>query len=317
MLQFLTRRILRAVVALWGIVTIVFIVMRLSGDPVPLMLPPDAPTEEMNRVRAEMGLDQPIPIQYLVFVGNVLRGDLGRSIHMRQPAVDIALERLPATFELALVAFGLAMVVALPAGLISAARRDSIWDNIAMFLALIGQSAPTFYIGIMLILVFGLQLGLFPVSGRGQGSWLNLQDWPTMLWHVFLPAITLGAFAMASIARLTRSAVLEVMRADYIRTARAKGLSDYAVLVRHNLKNAAIPVVTIMGLQFGTLLGGAVVTETVFSWPGIGLLAIKSIGSRDYPIVQSSVLLVAIAFVIVNFMVDLAYGWLDPRIRYA
>jgi peptide/nickel transport system permease protein len=317
MLPFLTRRILRAVVALWGIVTIVFIVMRLSGDPVPLMLPPDAPTSEMNRVRAELGLDQPIPIQYLVFIGNVLRGDLGRSIHMRQPAIDIALERLPATFELALVAFALAIVVALPAGLISAAKRESIWDNLAMLFALIGQSAPTFYIGIMLILVFGLQLGWFPVSGRGQGSWLNPSDWGTMLWHVLLPAVTLGAFAMASIARLTRSAVLDVMRQDYIRTARAKGLNDLSVLVRHNLKNAAIPVVTIMGLQFGTLLGGAVVTETVFAWPGIGLLAIKSIGSRDYPIVQSSVLLVAMAFVFVNFLVDMAYGWLDPRIRYA
>jgi len=317
MLQFLARRLLRAVIALWGIVTIVFIVMRLSGDPVPLMLPPDAPTSEMNRVRAELGLDQPIPIQYAVFIGNVLRGDLGRSIHMRQPAIDIAIERLPATIELALVAFLLAVVIALPAGLISAAKRDSIWDNIAMFFALIGQSAPTFYIGIMLILVMGLQLGWFPVSGRGQGSWLKPGDWSTMLWHVFLPAVTLGAFAMASIARLTRSAVLEVMRQDYIRTARAKGLNDVAVLIRHNLKNAAIPVVTIMGLQFGTLLGGAVVTETVFAWPGIGLLAIKSIGSRDYPIVQSAVLLVAMAFVFVNFLVDLAYSWLDPRIRYA
>jgi peptide/nickel transport system permease protein len=317
MLQFLTRRILRAVVALWGIVTIVFITMRLSGDPVPLMLPPDAPTSEMNRVRAELGLDQPLPVQYLVFLSNVARGDLGRSIHMRQPAIDIALERLPATIELALTAFVLAVVVALPAGLISAAKRDSIWDNLAMLLALIGQSAPTFYIGIMLILVLGLQLGWFPVSGRGQGSWLKPADWPTMLNHVFLPAVTLGAFAMASIARLTRSAVLDVMRQDYIRTARAKGLNDVAVLLRHNLKNAAIPVVTIMGLQFGTLLGGAVVTETVFSWPGIGLLAIKSISSRDYPIVQSSVLLVAMAFVVVNFLVDLAYGWLDPRIRYA
>ena len=316
MLQFLSRRILRAVIALWGIVTIVFIVMRLSGDPVPLMLPPDAPTSEMNRVRAELGLDQPIPIQYLIFIGNVLRGDLGRSIHMRQPAIEIAVERLPATIELALVAFGLAVVVALPAGLISAAKRNSIWDNLAMLFALIGQSAPTFYIGIMLILVFGLQLGLFPVSGRGQGSWLNPEDWPTMLKHVILPAVTLGAFAMASIARLTRSAVLEVMRQDYIRTARAKGLSESGVMLRHNLKNAAIPVVTIMGLQFGTLLGGAVVTETVFSWPGIGLLAIKSIGSRDYPIVQASVLLVAMAFVFVNFLVDRAYGWLDPRIRY-
>ena len=273
----------------------------------------DAPTSEMNRVRAELGLDQPIPIQYAVFIGNA-RGDLGRSIHMRQPAIDIAIERLPATIELALVAFLLAVVVALPAGLISAAKRDSIWDNIAMFFALIGQSAPTFYIGIMLILVMGLQLGWFPVSAR-PGKLAEPGDWGTMPGHVF--PVTLGAFAMAIIARLTRSAVLEVMRQDYIRTARAKGLNDIAVLVRHNLKNAAIPIVTIMGLQFGTLLGGAVVTETVFAWPGIGLLAIKSIGSRDYPIVQSAVLLVAMAFVFVNFLVDLAYGWLDPRIRYA
>src|SRR4051812_42185821 len=317
MLQFLTRRVLRALIALWGIVTIVFITMRLSGDPVPLMLPPDAPTSEMNRVRAELGLDRPLPVQYVVFLGNVLHGDLGRSIHMRQPAIDLALERLPATFELAITAFLLAIVVALPAGLISAAKRDSIWDNLAMLLALIGQSAPTFYIGIMLILVLGLQFGWFPVSGRGQGSWLNPSDWPDMVNHVFLPAVTLGAFAMASIARLTRSAVLEVMRQDYIRTARAKGLDEMSVMLRHNFKNAAIPIITIMGLQFGTLLGGAVVTETVFSWPGIGLLAIKSISSRDYPIVQSAVLLVAMAFVVVNFMVDLAYGWLDPRIRYA
>jgi len=317
MQQFILRRILRAVVALWGIVTIVFVVMRLSGDPVPLMLPPDAPRAEMERVRAELGLDQPIYVQYIVFLGNVLHGDLGRSIHMRQPAIDIAIERLPATIELALFAFVLAIVVAIPAGLISAARRNSIWDNLAMTFALIGQSAPTFYIGIMLILVFGLQLRLFPVSGRGQGSWLNPADWSDMLIHVLLPAITLGAFAMASIARLTRSAVLEVMRQDYIRTARAKGLSELSLMVRHNLKNAAIPIVTIIGLQFGTLLGGAVVTETVFSWPGIGRLAIQSIASRDYPIVQSAVLLVAASFVVVNFLVDLAYGWLDPRIRYS
>jgi peptide/nickel transport system permease protein len=317
MRQFLLRRILRAIVALWGIVTIVFVVMRLSGDPVPLMLPPDAPTAEMERVRAELGLDKPIYVQYVVFLGNVLRGDLGRSIHMRQPAIDIAIERLPATIELALFAFVLAIVVAIPAGLISAARRNSLWDNLAMTLALIGQSAPTFYIGIMLILVLGLQFRLFPVSGRGQGSWLNPSDWWEMLVHVLLPAVTLGAFAMASIARLTRSAVLEVMRQDFIRTARAKGLSESSVMVRHNLKNAAIPIVTIIGLQFGTLLGGAVVTETVFSWPGIGRLAIQSIASRDYPIVQSAVLLVAASFVVVNFLVDLAYGWLDPRIRYA
>jgi peptide/nickel transport system permease protein len=313
---FLVRRLIRAVIALWGISTIVFVVMRLSGDPVPLLLPPDAPTSEIFRVRAEMGLDQPLPVQYAVFIGNLLRGDLGRSIHMRQPAMQIAAERLPATLELALGAFLLAVVIAVPAGLISAAKRNSLWDNLAMGLALVGQSAPTFYIGIMLILTLGLELRLFPISGRGQGAWSDPTDWGTMFRHLVLPAITLGAFAAASIARLTRSAVLEVMRQDFIRTARAKGLNDTIVLVRHNLKNAAIPIVTIMGLQFGTLLGGAVVTETVFSWPGIGRLAIQSIFNRDYPVVQSAVILVAGFFVVVNLLVDLAYGWLDPRIRY-
>ncbi len=316
MRQFLIRRLLRAIAALWGISTIVFVVMRLSGDPVPLMLPPDAPTSEIFRVRAELGLDQPLPVQYAVFLGNILRGEMGRSIHMRQPAMQIAAERLPATLELALGAFFLAVVIAVPAGLISAAKRNSLWDNLAMGLALIGQSAPTFYIGIMLILILGLELRLFPISGRGQGQWSNPADWPLMLQHIALPAVTLGAFAMASIARLTRSAVIDVMRQDFIRTARAKGLSDVVVLLQHNLKNAAIPIVTIMGLQFGTLLGGAVVTETVFSWPGIGRLAIQSIFNRDYPVVQSAVLLVAAFFVVVNFLVDLTYGWLDPRIRY-
>jgi peptide/nickel transport system permease protein len=317
MRQFLLRRIVRAFVTLWGIVTIVFVTMRLSGDPVPLLLPPDAPPAEVDCVRADLGLDRPIYHQYVVYVGNVLHGDLGRSIHMRQPAIQIAAERLPATFELALTAFVMAVVVAIPAGLISAARRNSLLDNVAMTLALIGQSAPTFYIGIMLILVLGLQLGWFPISGRGQGSWLVPADWGDMLRHVILPAITLGAFAMASIARLTRSAVLDVLSQDFIRTARAKGLNESSVLLRHTLTNAAIPIVTIVGLQLGTLLGGAVVTETVFAWPGIGRLAIQSISNRDYPVVQSAVLLVSMSFVLVNFLVDLAYGWLDPRIRYA
>ncbi len=305
MAQFMLRRLLRALFALWGVSTIVFVVMRLSGDPVPLLLPPDAPTSEIFRVRSELGLDQPLPVQYLVFFGNLLRGDLGRSIHMRLPAMQVASERLEATLQLALCSFVLAVVVAIPAGLVSALKRNSIWDNLAMGLALIGQSAPTFYIGIMLILIVGLKFGLLPISGRG--GWQNL----------VMPSITLGAFAMASIARLTRSAVLDISRADFIRTARAKGLNEASILTRHNLKNAAIPIITIMGLQFGTLLGGAVVTETVFSWPGIGRLAIQSIFSRDYPVVQSAVILVASFFVIVNFLVDLAYGWLDPRIRYS
>jgi peptide/nickel transport system permease protein len=304
MRQFIIRRLIRAFIALWGVVTIVFFVLRLSGDPVAMLVPADTPTAEIMRLRRALGFDEPLPIQYAVFVRDVLRGEMGNSIRMRIPALPVALERLPATAELAVVAFTFAVVVAIPAGLVSAARRNTLWDNVVMGVALVGQSAPTFYIGIMFILIFGLQLGWFPISGRG--------DWK----HVILPAITLGAFAMASIARLTRSSVLEIMRSDYIRTARAKGLNEVAVLLGHNFKNAAIPIVTIMGLQFGSLLGGAIVTETVFAWPGIGRLAIEAIRSRDYPIVQASVLLVASMFVVINFLVDLAYGWLDPRIRY-
>jgi ABC-type dipeptide/oligopeptide/nickel transport system permease component len=303
LLPFLASRLLRAAVALWLVSTVVFVVMRLSGDPVPLLLPPDAPPSEIFRVRAELGLDRPLPVQYGVFVGNVLRGDFGRSIHFRQPAFNVVLGYLPATLELGLTSFALAALVALPIGVLSAVWRNSIVDQAAMGLALIGQSAPTFFIGILLILIVSLKLGLLPTSGRG--DWHNLA----------LPALTLGAFAMASIARLTRSAVLEVLRADYVRTARAKGLAETLVIVKHTLKNAAVPILTITGLQFGTLLGGAVVTETVFAWPGIGRLAIQSIYNRDYPVVQCTVFLSAVLFIVINFCIDLAYGLLDPRVR--
>src|SRR6266545_1886012 len=248
LLPFLGHRLFRALIALWLVSTVVFVVMRLSGDPVPLLLPPDAPTSEILRVRHDLGLDQPLPVQYGVFLGNILRGDFGRSIHF-------------------------------------------------------GQAAPTFFLGILFILLLALKADLFPTSGRG--------DWR----HLVLPALTLGAFTMASIARLTRSAVLEVLGADYIRTARAKGVSEAWVVAKHTLKNAAIPIVTITGLQFGTLLGGAVVTETVFSWPGIGRLAVQSIYNRDYPVVQCTVFLAAVMFIVINFFVDLIYGVLDPRIR--
>lgn len=302
-LPFLGYRFFRALIALWLVSTVVFVVMRLSGDPVPLLLPPDAPHSEILRVRAELGLDRPLPTQYGVFLGNVARGDFGRSIHFREPAFRVVLGYLPATFELGLTAFVLAVVVAVPIGLASAMRRNSFLDHASMGLALVGQSAPTFFLGILFILLLSLKAGLFPTSGRG--------DWT----HLVLPALTLGAFSMASIARLTRSAVLEVLRADYIRTARAKGLSELLVVAKHTLKNAAIPIVTITGLQFGTLLGGAVVTETVFSWPGIGRLAIQSIYNRDYPVVQCTVFLSAAIFVVINFCVDIAYGLLDPRVR--
>lgn len=305
MQQFLLRRLLRAIIVLWGISTIVFGVMRLSGDPVTLLLPPDATQEDHARISHELGLDQPIWVQYGIFIGNMTHLDFGQSIHLRQPALQVALERLPATVELAAAAFLLAVVVAVPIGVLAAMKPYSIWDNAAMFLALIGQSAPTFFLGIMLILGFSLHLGLFPTGGRGGLSFL------------VLPAVTLGANAMASIARLTRSAMLEVIRKDYIRTARAKGLFERSILFRHAFKNAAIPVVTIMGIQLGGLLGGAVVTETVFSWPGIGRLAINSIYNRDYAVVQATVFMTAVFFVFINLVVDMIYGFLDPRIRYS
>ncbi|MBI5627724.1 MAG: ABC transporter permease [Candidatus Rokubacteria bacterium] len=303
LLSFVGYRRFRALITLWIVSTVVFVVMRLSGDPVPLLLPPDAPRSEIFRVRAELGLDRPLPIQYGVFLGNVLRGDFGRSLHFREPASGVVMGYLPATLELGLAAFTLAVLVAVPVGLLSAVRRNTLLDHVAMAVALVGQAAPTFFIGILFILLLSLKGGWFPTSGRG--TWA----------HLALPALTLALFTMASVARLTRSAVLEVLHADYIRTARAKGLAELLVVAKHTLKNAAIPIVTITGLQFGTLLGGAVVTETVFAWPGIGRLAIQSIYNRDYPVVQCAVFLSAVLFIVLNFLIDLIYGFLDPRIR--
>ena len=302
-LRFLAPRLLRALIAVWLVSTVVFGVMRLSGDPVPLLLPPDAPRSEIFRVRRELGLDRPLPVQYGMFLANALRGDFGRSIHYREPAFAVVRGYLRATAELGLTAFLLAAIVAVPVGLLSAVKRNSPIDHVAMGVALVGQAAPTFFLGILFILLLSLKADLFPTGGRG--------DWT----HLALPALTLGAFAMASIARVTRSAVLEVLRADYIRTARAKGVAEWLVIVKHTLKNAALPIVTITGLQFGTLLGGAVVTETVFAWPGIGRLAIQSIYNRDYPVVQCAVFLSAIVFIVINFVIDLLYGVLDPRTR--
>ncbi len=304
MSRYLLRRLLRTVVVLWGVSTIVFFVTRLSGDPITLMLPPDTPRAEVERVRAQFGLDRPLPVQYAIFLKNAVTGDFGQSIRQRQPAMKLALERMPATLQLAVLSFLFACVIGLPFGIIAAVRPRGWIDNFTMTLALVGQAVPTFFLGILLIILFAVRLQWLPVSGRG--------EWQTWV----MPVITLGTYAMASIARLTRAALLEVLSQDYVRTGRAKGLSETTVILRHGLRNALIPVVTIMGLQFGTLLGGAVVTETIFAWPGLGLLAINGIRSRDYPVVQASVFLAAVAFVFINFLVDLLYSQLDPRIRY-
>jgi peptide/nickel transport system permease protein len=301
---YLIRRLGRTLVALWGVSTIVFCVLRLSGDPAVLLLPQEASVEDVLRLRQDLGLDDPFLVQYLRFLGSSALGDFGESLRHREPAMALVASHLWATIELSLAAFGIAILVAVPAGILAAVKPNSLYDHAVLTLTLLGQSAPTFWIGIMLILAFGLGLRWFPIGGRGSWS------------HLVLPAITLGAFAMASIARLTRSAMLEVIRLDYINTARAKGLRESRVVWKHALKNAAIPVVTIMGLQFGALLGGAVVTETVFSWPGIGRLAIQGIYNRDYPVVQATVFITAVFFVGINCVVDLLYTILDPRIRY-
>jgi ABC-type dipeptide/oligopeptide/nickel transport system permease component len=300
----LIRRLGRAIFALWGISTIVFVVLRLSGDPAMLLLPQEASVEDVMRLRHDLGLDDPLLLQYLTFLGNSVVGNFGESLRHREPAMALVRSHLWATLELSFAAFCVAAVVAVPLGVLAAVWPRSLCDQAVMTLTLIGQSAPTFWIGIMLILGFGLELRWFPIGGRGTFA------------HLVMPALTLGAFAMASIARLTRSAMLDVLRLDYINTARAKGLSNGRVIWKHALKNAAIPVVTIMGLQFGALLSGAVVTETVFSWPGIGRLAIQGIYNRDYPVVQASVFIAAAFFVMINFAVDLLYTLLDPRIRY-
>ncbi len=301
--RFLLLRLLRTVIVVWGVVTVVFVVARLSGDPISLLVAPETPPAEIQALRDRLGLNDPLPIQYAVFLRQAVRGDFGTSLRYRQDALQVVLDRVPATLQIAAAAFAFAVLVALPVGILSAVRPNSIFDNVAMLLALVGQAVPTFFLGIVLILLFAVRFGWFPTSGLGSPAGL------------VLPAITLGAFAAASIARLTRSAMLEVLGQDYVRTARAKGLGERSVVRGHALRNALVPVVTIMGLQFGTLLGGSVVTETVFALPGIGRLIIQSIGNRDYPVVQAGVFLIAVAFVVVNLVVDVLYAVLDPRIR--
>jgi len=302
--RYIVRRLAQALLVVVGVSLVVFFVIRLSGDPTFLLLSADATEADRARFAREQGFDRPIHVQYAAFVTRALRGDLGRSLRYRQPVLPLVLERLPATLELALAALGVWLVVAIPAGVISAVRRNTVYDNLTMLGALFGQSMPVFWLGIMLILVFAVRFELLPTSGRGG------------LDHLVLPALTLGLYSTARITRLVRAGMLDVIGQDYIRTAWAKGLPDRRVIFKHALRNTLIPVVTIVGLEMGTLLGGAVITETIFAWPGLGRLAVTAIFQRDYPLVQAAVLVTALVFVVTNLLVDLLYGWLDPRIRY-
>lgn len=300
---FIARRIGQAIVVLFCVATVAFLVVRMAGDPVTSMLPENATAEQEQALRHLLGLDRPLATQYVSYLGGLLHLDFGQSLFFHRPALDIILERLPATLQLSVAALIFALVVSIPAGIISAVRRGRATDSAVMGAVLIGQSTPAFFVGIVLILVFSVELKWLPASGIGG------------IEHLVLPAITLGLYSMAMIARLLRSSLIDVLGEDHIRTAKAKGLSPSRVLLTNALRNASLPVITIVGLEIGSLLGGAILTETVFSWPGVGRLTVEAVTNRDYPLMQATVLFLAVVFVVVNLVVDILYAFLDPRVR--
>jgi peptide/nickel transport system permease protein len=309
--SYLLRRLLQSVLVLVGVTFVVYFILFQTGDPTFLSVSTDASQQEVERVRHLLGFDRPWYVQYGEFLGKAVRGDFGTSLRQGVPVTNIVVDRLPATLELALAALALSLTIALPVGIISAARRNTPVDQAAMVGAVLGQSAPTFFVGILLLFVFGGLLNWFPIGGRGQ---LGPGD---ELRHLILPAITLGTFSIARTARLVRSSLLETLGLEYVTVAWAKGLGEPAVLLRHALRNALIPIVTVIALDFGALLGGAIITETVFAWPGVGNLVVKAIGQKDFPVVVGCVTMLAVVFVTINFAVDVLYGYLDPRVRHA
>jgi peptide/nickel transport system permease protein len=313
--RYVVRRLLLLVPVLLGVSVIIFMVLHLApGDPAEIMLGSQATQADLERLRAELGLTEPLYLQYVHWLGLVARGDLGRSIWMKRPVLNEVLGRFKATLVLTGAALVLSTAGGLALGIASAIRPNSLLDRLSAVASLFGASMPVFWLGIVLMVIFALWLGWVPASGMfapyGGG---DLRD---LLVHLALPAVTLAAASVTIIARLTRSTMLETLGQDYIRTARAKGVVERAVVLRHGLKNALIPIVTVVGVQAGYLLGGAVLTETVFAWPGVGTLMVQGILARDFPLVQGCVLVVALSFVLINLVVDLLYAWLDPRIRY-
>ena len=303
MLGYFVRRLASALVTLLIVSVVVFTVTRLTGDPVRLMLPIEATSQDVAEFRHRLGYDRPLPVQYLDFIVRAARGDLGESLRFRQPALEVIIERLPATATLAASAMAVALVIGLPAGILAAVHRGGWIDGIARGVSLLGQALPAYWIGIMLIILFAVHLRWLPAAGAGSPA------------HVVLPAVTLGLWPMARIARVLRSSLLESLGADYVRTARAKGLTEQNVVLLHALRNALLPTVTVVGLSFGIIFGGAIVTETVFAWPGVGRLLLDAVSQRDYPLVQAIVLMFAAVFLLINLAVDLLYGVLDPRVR--
>jgi peptide/nickel transport system permease protein len=307
MLAYLARRLAQMLVVVLMVSVVSFGLLFLTGDPTELLLGSavDIMTQQqIEEFRRARGFDRPWLVQYLSFLGMAVRGDFGNSLRHNRPAFQVVWERVPATVQLGTVALVVSIAVGVPLGVLSATHRGSVIDTGAMLLSLLGQSVPSFWLGILLIMVFGVYMRVLPISGRG--TWL----------HLVLPGLTLAAFPLARNARLTRSSVLEVLHQEYVRTARAKGVPELGVVYRHALRNALIPVVTVIGLQLGFLLGGSVIVETIFAWPGVGRAIIHAIGNKDFPVVQAGVTLLSVTFVIVNLIVDLLYAFLNPRIRY-
>ena len=303
MRAYVASRLAQTLLVVFLSLTAVFGMVRLSGDPVLLFMPMDIQAKDVNEFRQRLGFNDPLAVQYGRFLANAVRGDFGESLRYRKDALGLVLERIPATFQLAVTALGLTLVVAVPLGVISAVRRNSALDHAATVATVLGQAVPGFWLGLMLIYFFSVQLRWLPTGGTGT------------LAHLVMPSVVLAAFFSARIARLTRSVVLESLGEDYVRTARAKGLEEARVVGKHTLRNAAIPIVTLAGLELGQLLGGAVVTETIFAWPGLGRLTVQALLNRDFPVVLAAVSLTSVIYTVINLGVDLLYVWLDPRVR--
>ena len=321
--SYILRRLLQSVVVIIGVTLVSFLALQAGGDPTYLFVSERASLEEIEATRRALGFDRPLHVQYLSFVGDLAKGDFGQSLSYRQPAMEIVLDALPATIELAVFSLVLAILLAVPLGILAAIHRGTAWDGSITTFAMLGQSIPNFWMGIMMILVFGLYASWFPISGNtpfltplfaGEfgRAFSNL---PSTIYHLILPGIAVGTYSLARNTRLIRSSLLEVLEQDYVRTARSKGLPETRVLIHHALRNAWLPVVTIIGLEFGFLLGGVVVVETVFSYPGIGRLLFAAINQRDIPLVQAGVILLAGIFILLNLVVDLVYVRLDPRMK--
>ncbi len=304
MRRYILHRLWQGAVAVVGALLIVFVAQRLSGDPVALLLPMDATEADFEAMRRALGLDRPLPVQFVVFLRDAVLGDFGHSYLWNMPAMDLILARLPATLELALAGLVFALVLAVPLGVLSAVHRGGWIDNAAKLFAMLGQAMPNFWVGLLLIVFVAVQLQWLPAYGRGT------------IGHLILPAIALGWYPVAAMTRTLRSAMLDIMQSDYVRMERAIGLPERAIIWRFALRNAAVPLITLIGVYFANMLGGAFVIEVVFAWPGVGRAVVEAVFARDFPVVQAGVILAAVVFVVVNLIVDLTYGLIDPRIRH-